>query len=92
MDAVVTHVAHAAQHHALRKAPGTPIVTRPQLPEHGDQRIADQGIDFVDQQHQRSGIGLAPAGQRFTERAIAEGGEDVGPCRIQELVAQRVRP
>ena len=92
-DAVVAHVTHSAQHHALREAPGTLVIAGPQLPEYGDQRVPDQGIDLVDQQHQGSRVGHAPAGQRSPECAFgAESREDIGPEPVQRLVPRQERP
>ena len=92
MDAVVAHVTHAAQHHALRKAVRTLVVASPQLPKHGDQRVSDQGIDLVDQQYERCRIGLAPPSQRLAQGALSEDCQDVGPSLVQEPVTQRARP
>ena len=92
MDTVVAHVAHPAQHHALRKAPGALVVAGAQLPQHGDQGVADQGVELIDQQHQGFRVGLAPAGQRLAEGAAAEGGQGVDPGFVQERVARRARP
>ena len=92
VDAVVADVTHAAQHDALRKAGGTPVVAGPQLAEHGDQRVADQSVDLVDQQHYRFRLRLAPARQRLRQGAGAEGRQDVGKDVVQELVAHRTRP
>ena len=79
--------------YALRKALGAPVVAGAELPEHGDQRVPDQGVDLVDQQHHRLRLGLAPAGQRLAASAIGAGGrQDVGPAFIKESVAQRARP
>ena len=92
MDAVVAHVTHAAQHHALWKAARAQVVAGPQLPEYGDQRVANQGVDLVDQQHQWSRVGHAPAGQRFAESVMGAGPRKyVGPYAVQELVPQGMR-
>ena len=53
VDAVVAHVTHATQHHALGKPPRAVGVASAELPQHGDQGVADQRVDLVDQQHQR---------------------------------------
>ena len=76
----------------MREAPGTSVIAGPQLPEYGDQRVPDQGIALVDQQHQGSRVGLAPARQRLAEGTAAEGRQDVGPGCIQEFVVQGARP
>ena len=89
---VVAHVPHAAEHDALREALGPPVVAPPQLPQHGYQRVADQGVDLVDQQHDRSSGVLAPAGQRLGQRTLAEGRQQVGPGVVEELVARRPGP
>ena len=62
VNAVVAHVAHPAQDDALGKAGRALGVAGPQLPQHRDQGVADQGVDFVEQQHQRPVAGLAPVG------------------------------
>ena len=84
VDAVV---AHSAQHHALRKAPGAPDIAGPELAQHRDQGVADQRVDLVDQQHQGPRVGPAPAGQRGAEGGVAESRQDVGPDPVQEPVA-----
>ena len=90
MDPVVAHVAHAAQHHALRKAVRTLVVPRPQLPQHRQQRVADQHVDLVDQQHERRRIGLRPARQRLQQhlvRAVLR--QQLAIDTLQEPVARR---
>ena len=92
VDTVVTDVPHPAQHDALRKASGALVVAGPQLPEHRDQGVADERVDLVDEQHQRSRIGLAPAGQRLAEGGVGAGfRQDVGPAFVQERIAQNAR-
>ena len=91
VDAVVAHVAHPAQHHALGKATRAPDVAGPELTQHRDQGIADQRVDLVDQQHQGLRVGLAPAGQRGSEGAVAESREDIGPDPVQKSVALEER-
>ena len=88
----VTYVAHAAQHDALRKAGWALVVAGPQLAKHGDQRVADQGVDLVDQQHHGFRLSLAPPRQRLRQSSGAEGRHDVGPDAVQERVAHRARP
>ena len=41
------------------------------LPQHGDQRVALQTVDFVDQQNQRLLLGSHPAAQGHIESAVA---------------------
>ena len=90
MDPVVAHVTHAAQNDALRKAPGPPVVACPELPQHGNEGVAHQRVDLVDQQHEGTPIGRRPAGQGLAERAGGPGpGQDAGPDPVEESVAQR---
>ena len=78
MDAIVAHVPHATQHHTLRKAPGAPDVSRAQLPQHREQGVTHQGVDLIQQKHQRPRVGFGPAPQRFAEGAIGtELGEQI---------------
>ena len=53
LDAVVPDVADAAEHDAVREAPGPLLVAGAQLAQHGEQGVAHQRIDLVDQRHQR---------------------------------------
>jgi hypothetical protein len=53
MDAVVAQVAHAAEHDGGRERLRALGVTGAQLAQQRDQRVADQGVDLVEQQHQR---------------------------------------
>ena len=59
-DAVVAHVAHAAQNDALREVPRSVAVPAAQLPEHRDRGVAHEGVDLVDEQHQRLRISRRP--------------------------------
>ena len=89
VDAVVPHVTNAAQDNALRKARRAPVVSRPKLSQHRQQRIAHQGIDLVDEQHQGSRIGLRPTAQDLLERAIgSKAVEDVEPDPVHEVVPE----
>ena len=90
VDAVVSHVAHPAQHDAVRESVRTLVVAGAKLAQHRQQRVADQRVDLVDQQHQRERVGHAPARQRLAQRmprpdALQQGGPQV----VQRLVAQR---
>ena len=66
-DAVVAHVAHPAEDDALREAARALRVARAQLPQHREQGVADQRVDFVDQQHQRPGFRRRPPGQALLQ-------------------------
>ena len=93
MDAVVAHVAHAAQHDALGKALGALVVAGPELAQHRDQGVADQGVDLVDEQHQGPRVGHAPARQHVPQSVFGAGcRKDVGPDLVQEPVTQQARP
>ena len=69
-DAVVAHVAHAAQDHALWKAARAVRVAGAQLPQHCQQSVADQRVYLVDHQHQRPGVRLGPAGKGSPESLV----------------------
>ena len=89
LDAVVTHVHHAAQDHAVRKAGGSLVVAGPQLPQHGHQRVADQRVDLVDQKHQRARIDLGPTRKHVDQRAVGALGFQRGaPQGVRPLVTQ----
>ena len=65
---IVPHVAHPAQHDAVRETPRSHVVARPQLAEHREQRVAGQGIDFVDEEHHRLPVATGPSIQGAKER------------------------
>ena len=50
---LVTYVAYAAEDNALGKAARALWVASAQLPQYGQQSIADQGVNLVDHQYQR---------------------------------------
>ena len=92
-DAVVAHVAHAAQYDALRELARAAIVARPQLAQHGEQRVADQRIDFVYEQHERLGGGPRPFGEHLRQRAEGAGfSQDARPRRVGKGGTFRPRP
>ena len=89
MDAVVAHVAHAAQDHALRERPRTHVVPGAQLAQHGDQRVPDQRVDLVDQEHERLGIVQRPPAKRLAQCAVGTGATQRPlPCLVEEAIAQ----
>ena len=89
MDAVVAHVAHPAQDDALREVLRPIVIAHPELPEHRDQRIADQRVDLVDQQYERSGVGLRPRRQEPVQPIQRPGRlQDDGPQLLERIVAQ----
>ena len=71
MDAIVAHVAYAAQDDALREPPGTPVVAGAQLAEHGQQGIADERVNLVDEQHQGPRVRFGPQRVSASRRAPA---------------------
>ena len=77
LDPIVADVSHPAEHDAVREALGPLVITAPQLAQHRYQRVADQGVDLVDQQHQRLRVSPAPAGQCLRHGTAAEGRDDV---------------
>ena len=90
-NAVVAHVAHAAQNHALGKVTRASRVAGPQLAQHGQQGVAYQRVDLVDQKHQRFRVRPAPAGQGFPERIVRAGVVQHGrPRVVQEPVIEGV--
>ena len=92
-DSVVAYVAHAAQNDALGEPPGAPHVARPELAQHRQQGVADQGVDLVDQEDQGPGIGLGPPAQ-----PLAEGAgrtclrQEPRPFPVEKIVSQRRPP
>ena len=88
--AVVAQVAHAGQHHAVRKALRAPGVAGAELLQHRQQRITHQRVDLVDQQYQRSRRRLRPARQRFAQGLVrTDSRQNVGPDVVQKAVIQR---
>ena len=84
-------VTSPAQDHALWKVTRASRVAGAQLPQHGQQRVADQRVDLVDQKHQRFRIRPAPAGQRLPERIVGTGAIEHGrPDIVQEPVIEGV--
>ena len=70
MDAVVAHVSDTAQNDALRKAGGALIVPGSQLSQHGKERVANQRVELVDQQHERSLVRFRPSTQDFLDGVV----------------------
>ena len=66
-NAVIPHVAHAAEHDALQECARTEVVAIAELAEHGEQRVAHQRIDLVDQQNERPCVRLRPLGKDLCE-------------------------
>ena len=90
VDAIVTHVAHAAEHHALGKAFGAAYVPRAQLAQHRQEGVAHQRVDLVDEQHQRPRIRLGPATQHLAQGASrSRSRQNARPYFLEEIVTQR---
>ena len=69
-NAIVPHVADAAQNHALREPSGTVAVAGAELPQDRDQRVPDQRVDLVDDQDRRRGVMLRPTRENPAEYAV----------------------
>ena len=69
MDAVVPYISHSAQDDALGVAGGSPVVSGAQLSQNRNQRVPDEGVDLVDQEHQRMRAGQGPLGKHPLERS-----------------------
>ena len=88
-DPIVAHIADAAQHDAVGIAARPFRVAGAQLAEYGDQGVADQRVDLVDEQHQRLLFGLRPAGQRLLQRPVRPAGvERIWPDATQMRAVQ----
>ena len=70
IDAVVAHVSDTAKNDALRKAGGALVVAGAQLPQHGEERVADQRVDLVHQQNERLLVRFRPSTQDFLEGVV----------------------
>lgn len=57
MDAVIAQVAHSAEDDRLREMVGPLGIAGPQLTQQGDQGIADQGVDLVEEEDGGPGVG-----------------------------------
>ena len=89
-DAVVAHVAHPAQDHALRKPVRALRVAGPELAKDREQGVADERVDLVDHEHERLRIRFGPAGQRLAQRIVGAGRiEDAEPDLGDEPVVER---
>ena len=58
-DAVIAHVAHAAEDDGLREVPGTLVVSGAYLAQDADERIANQGVNLIDEKNEGTGQGFA---------------------------------
>ncbi len=76
VNPVVTQVPHPAQHHRLRELHRPLGIAGPQLSQQGNQRVPDQGIRFVQQQHHRQRRSPAPAGQELLDPRRPRGAGD----------------
>ena len=73
----------------MRKSLRPQVVTFPELAQYRQQRAARQGVDLVDQQHQRRRVRRRPAHQGLAQGGRPEFGGDPRPVSRQEQVAQR---
>ena len=73
----------------MREARRSVDVAGAQLPQHGQQGVAHQRVDLVDQQHQRSRVGHAPTQQRVPQCLTRPHSlQHSGPEVLQRVVAQ----
>ena len=90
-DAVVAHVAHPAQDHALRKPGGALGIAGPELAQDGEQGVADECVNLVEHEHERLRARLGPAGQGLAQRIVGAGRiEDVEPDLGDEAIVERL--
>ena len=89
MNAVVAHVAYAAQHYTLGK-PLRPVgVSGAELPQHRHECVADQRVDLVDQQHQWPGVGCGPARKHAVKRDLRSlARQDIWPRIVHRAIVQ----
>ena len=73
VDPVVAHVAHPAQNDALRKPARAVRVAGAELAQHREQGVADEGVDLVDEEHERLRTRCGPAGQGLPQRLVRTG-------------------
>ncbi|MCY4637308.1 MAG: hypothetical protein OXG04_22885 [Acidobacteria bacterium] len=74
----------------MGEARGPLVVTGAELPQHGQQGVAHQRVDLVDQQHERPRVGLRPAGEHVDQRAVRALGLQCGAAEaVRGLVTQR---
>ena len=90
VDAVVANVPHATQDHAVREASWALVVTGAELSQHRQQRVAHQRVDLVDQQSERSRVGLRPAGEHVDQRTVRTFGLQGSSTKtVRRIVTQR---
>ena len=66
-----------------------PVSAPSLMMHHTEQRVAHQGVDLIDQQHQRFPIGLGPTARHLAQSAVrAEFRKDFGPDFAHQIVAQ----
>ena len=87
-DAVVAHVADAAQDDALRKPVRPAGVAAAQLSQHRQQGVPDQRVDLVDQQHQGLGGRGGPKSQCVAQGTVWTAPLQAGwPDAVERVVA-----
>ncbi len=67
---VIADVAQAAENDRRGEAGGAVAVTVAQLAEDAEQGASAEGVNLVEEQHQRSRAGLRPDGERFREEPL----------------------
>ena len=86
VDAVI---AHPAQNDALREPARAVRVAGAELAQHREQGVADEGVDLVDDEHQRLRARCGPAGQGLPQRLARTGRiEDAEPRPGDEPVVE----
>ena len=70
----LAHVAHAAEDNTVGEALRAVHVARSQLPQHGDQRVAHERVDLVDEEDEGARVGGGPAREEGPERTVRVGG------------------
>ena len=91
VEPVVADVAQPAKDHALREALRTFVISRPELPEQGHQRVAGERVHLVEQEDERARIVLRPAPEHAPQRAAgADRLQGVLRERLHRVVTERV--
>ena len=84
----VAYVAEAAEEHRSRKQIGPVWEARAELTKHADEALPAEGVDLVEQEHDRSGALPRPGVERGVQ---ARSGGRIGPGSWMELWRQRGR-